>query len=577
MFSSSARFSVTGFFLAISQILLYFFMAFSSAVIADWNSGVTIEDVSTRIAINVVDDGVQVSVDLAESGIARIHAGKTGDSTGGMTFNEFAKQAIIIQGLNPITESPIDDESGQAGSNAKTTVFFPFSKGQPEQLHIIPVFKIIEKAGDKNLVTVSHHGLPVIDHGVLTGAETLSLDWQDPWYSHFLNPKLKRGHTDPLMAFLYIEPQQIKSEIVVRVKEMAYWTDLGLRDNNVIYSEEFASVKQKIGQFLLAQNKVSADTKVLSPSLERVDYIRMGASDIQAYEPRQAQRQVATLIGVSIIHQTKELPEKVQWQWSLFNKKIQRVAIRAYDPAGLFDSYVTPEYRIFEWENMLADIDLLELENMPKSIPVMVKKSQALTQYYWLAGILGFLVLSAVSSKFISPQFRKYTQVATALIILVTGLYLWKSGDLRFGMGQAELDKQQARPVLKQLLWNVYQAFESVQEDATYDQLAYSISGSLRETLYLQNRQALLLEDGGWSKVKRIEIQRLADSSNLEGDSHLFDCEWLVVGEVIHWGHQHRRENVYRANIKIAPIDGTWKIVELESISQQRVDEVESL
>ena len=570
MFSRGANLSADGFFSSIFRGVLCFFIA-ASAVIADWNSGVTIEDVSTRIAINIVDDGIEVTVDLADSGIAQLHAGKTDGSTRAMTLNEFAKQAIKIQGLNPIIKSPLDDES------AKTEVFFPFSNGRPQQLHIVPVFKIIEKAGDKSLVTVSHHGLPVIDHGVLTEAETLSLDWQDPWYSHFLNPKLKRGHTDPVMAFLYIEPQQIKSEIVVRVKEMANWTDLGLRDKQMIYPDEFASVKQKIGQFFLAQNKVSADAIVLSPSLDRVDYIRMGAADIQAYEPQQAQRQVATLIGVSIVHQTKKLPEKVQWQWNLFNEKIQRVAIRAYDPAGLFDSYVTPDYRVFEWENMLADIDLPELADKPQSIPVMVKKDQGLMRYYWLAGILGVLVLSAVSSKFISPQFRKYLQIATVLIILVTGFYLWKSGDLRFGMAQADLDKQQARPVLKQLLWNVYQAFESIQEDATYDQLAYSISGNLRETLYLQNRQALLLDDGGWSKVKRIEIQSLVDRTDLLGDGHLLDCEWLVVGEVIHWGHQHRRENVYRANIKVAPIEGTWKIVELESISQQRVDGADSL
>jgi hypothetical protein len=575
MFQRSTKLCAAS-FLVVLQVFLVFFIT-ASVVIADWNSGVTIEDVSIRIAINVVDDGVHVTVDLTESAIAKLRASGADDTSAENILNDYAEQVVKIQQLSPRIKPATENEVTKAGTRATKEVFFPFIKGRSQQLNIVPVFKIIEKAGDKHLITVAHHGLPVIDHGVLTGAETLSLDWQDPWYSHFLNPKLKRGHTDPVMAFLYIEPQQIKSEIVVRVKEIANWTDLGLRDSKVIYPDEFALVKQKIGQFLLAQNKVSADAKELSPSLDRVDYIRMGAADIQAYEPQQAQRQVATLIGVSIIHQTKELPKKVHWQWNLFNEKIQRVAIRAYDPAGLFDSYVTPDYRVFEWENMLADIDLPELENKPKSIPVMVKESQGLTQYYWLAGVFGFLVLSILSSKFISSQFRKYIQVATALIILVTGLYLWKSGDLRFGMAQAELDKQQARPVLKQLLWNVYQAFESVQEDATYDQLAYSVSGNLRETLYLQNRQALLLEDGGWSKVKKVEIQSLADRSNLLGDGHLFDCEWLVVGEVIHWGHQHRRENVYRANIKIAPIDGTWKIVELESISQQRVDGAESL
>ena len=577
MFSRSAKLSTDIFFSAVFSILLCFFIS-ASLVFADWNSGATIEDVSTRIAINVVDDGVHVTVDLTETAVAQLHAGKI-ESGKPYTLGEFAKHVIKIQSgqqLSPIIKSS-GDQSANAESSLIAEVFFSFPKDKPQQLHIDPVFELIKKAGDKYLVTVSHYGLPVIDHGVLTEAETLSLDWQDPWYSYFLNPKLKRGHTDPVMAFLYIEPQQIKSEIVVRVKEMANWTDLGLRDNKVIYPDEFASAKKKIGQFLLSKNNVSADAIALSPSLDRIDYIRMRASDIQAYEPQQAQSQVATLIGVSIIHQTKKLPEKVQWQWNLFNEQIQRVAIRAYDPAGLFDSYVTPDYQVFEWENMLADIDLPELADKPQSIPVLVNKSQSLTQYYWLVGVLGFLVLSAVCCKFISLQFWKYAQVATALIILVTGFYFWKNGNFHFGTSQVDLDKQQVRPVLKQLLWNVYQAFESVQEDATYDQLAYSVSGNLRETLYLQNRQALLLEDGGWSKVKRIDIQSLADRSDLFADGHLYDCEWLVVGEVIHWGHQHRRENVYRANIKIAPIEGAWKIVELESISQQRVDAAKSL
>jgi len=540
-------------------------------VIADWNSGVTIEDVSTRIAIDIVDDGVEVSIDLKENAITQFYAKKTTDTSASnelISLDQFALQAIKIQ-AGDILKARIKS-STKNDNNAAIKVFLPFVKAQPQQLDIIPDFKSIEKAGEKYIITVSHQGLPVIDHGVLTSAESLNLNWQDPWYSQFSNPKLQRGHSDPVMAFLYIEPQQIKSEVVVRIKEIAAWAKLELRDDILIHPDEYAEIKQKVGQYLLAQNKISTgDVATATPILDRVDYIRMGASDIQAYEPQQAQRQVATLIGVSVIHPIPAIPAKIQWHWDLFNEKIQRIAIRAYDPAGLFDSYVTPDYPVFEWENMLADIDLPELDNKPKSIAVVVDSSKQTAQLYVLFGIIAFILFFSLSYKYTPSHIRKYTHTVLLLIAL-TGVYsLFSKGLLN--INSTQLDKAQAKPILKQLIWNVYQAFEATQEEATYDQLAYSVSGDLIESLYLQHRQSFLVQDGAWAKVKNIEIQNL-ESSTTSDDSYLFDCEWLVTGDVIHWGHQHRRDNLYRANIKISAIDKHWKIIGLESIAQQRVN-----
>ncbi len=558
--------------------IILLFLVTSKFAIADWNSGVTIEDVSTRIAVNVLDDGVQVTIDLEAKAVKQLKKSESQQQP--ITVDDFSLTVIKInakQQLTPSIKKSPNKNNKATASGSIISVFYPFSNEiKPEQIKINPAFNLIKQAGDNYIITVSHHGLPVIDHGVLTNAETLSLNWQDPWYSHFLNPKLKRDHNDLVMAFLYIEPRRIKSEFVIRIKEMADWANLELRDDMMIYPDEFASIKQKVGEFLLAQNKLTADTNILPPTLERVDYIRMGAADIQAYEPQQAQRQVATLIGVSLTHQTKALPTKVEWQWKLFNKKIQQVAIRAYDPAGLFDSYVTPDYPVFEWENMLADIDLTELSGSPKTTPVPVEETNNTSQYYWLSGIIGFLLISLIGCHYINPRFKFFIQLFIVFVTLAASYSLIKTGKLNLAMNSVSLNDEKAKPVLNQLLWNVYQAFESTQEEVAYDQLADSVSGDLRETLYLQNRQSFLAQDGAWSKVKSIEIQNLSNQSSSLDDGYLFDCEWLVVGEVIHWGHQHRRENLYRANIKISPQEGHWKIFQLESIGQQRVDGTES-
>lgn len=569
MFPKHANLSRNHLFLAYLQIILCFFVL-SSTVRADWNSGVTIEDISTRIAIDVIDEGILVSIDLKEKAVTQLYAVRPEKSKALLDLNQFALKLIQItaeQTLKPTIKTPATAEIKKPA--AFITVFYPFLTAQPQQIDIAPDFKAISTAGKQYVITVSHQGLPVIDHGVLTSTESLLLDWQDPWYSHFNNPKLKRDHNDPVMAFLYIESQQIKSEVVVRIKEMASWANLELRDPLLIYPDEFASLKQKVAAFLLSKNKlVTGSTS--NPILDRVDYIKMGASDIQAYEPQQAQKQVSTLIGVSIIHPITEIPNKIQWHWELFSDKIQRIAMRAYDPAGLFDSYVTAKYPVFEWENMLADIDLPELVSKAKVTVVKVDTSQAEARQYTLLGILGFLILFIISYIFTPSLIRKYTHSVILLFTLAITYPLFQTGNISFK--QTNLTDQQAQPILNQLLWNVYQAFEATEEIATYDQLAYSVSGDLIETLYLQNRESFLTQDGGWAKTASIEIQSIKQlTANFDG-SYLFDCEWLVSGEVIHWGHQHRRDNVYHATLSIMPIEGNWKITALESIGQQRVD-----
>ncbi len=550
-----------------------FFVAsfISNFVLADWNSGITIEDVSTRIAINVIDDGVEVTVDLAEKAVTKLQSDSLASDKTGL-IDAFVKKAVHIR-----ADRELASELKPDVVEGSRVMFFRFSK-QPKQLEIIPDFKAIEKAGEKYLITVAHQGLPVIDHGVLTSKETLIMDWQDPWYSHFKNPELKRGHSDPVMAFLYIEPRQIKSEIVVRVKEMAGWMDLGLRDKAVIHPDEFPVVKEKIGKFLLAKDNISADSQKLISVLERTDYIRMGAADIQAYKPQKVQNQAATLVGVSIVHQVKEIPKNIQWRWGLFNERIQRVAIRAYDPAGLFDSYVTPKYPVFEWDNMLADLDLPALEGNPQSMPVPVEETDQGLKYLWLIVVaVGLLFLiTLIGHRFFGLRLRRVLMPAVLVVGSMIGFLSLNNGRSVLG-AELGLGEQRAKIVLKQLLWNIYQAFEAAQEDAAYDRLAFSVSGDLQETLFLQNRQSFLVADGALSDIKNIEIQRLTNIAPVFGDRNIFDCEWLVAGEVIHWGHQHRRENIYHAKIKLVPIDGYWKILEIEPVGQQRVDEKEKI
>ena len=64
---------------------------------------------------------------------------------------------------------------------------------------------------------VYHKSIPVNDFRFLAPDLELNLNWRDPWYSKFSNPNVKRHHSSSLMSFLYIEPFEVRHEILVRL------------------------------------------------------------------------------------------------------------------------------------------------------------------------------------------------------------------------------------------------------------------------------------------------------------------------------------------------------------------------
>jgi hypothetical protein len=52
----------------------------------------------------------------------------------------------------------------------------------------------------------------------------------------------------------------------------------------------------------------------------------------------------------------------------------------------------------------------------------------------------------------------------------------------------------------------------------------------------------------------------------------LFHAQWTAMGTVGHWGHIHMRKNQYEANITVEPVDGAWKITDLELLEEKRID-----
>ena len=189
----------------------------------------------------------------------------------------------------------------------------------------------------------------------MSGEVTLDLDWSDPWYSRFRHPNLRRQFDAPLSAYLYIEPYEVRKEIIVRPKDLQQWLDLGLRDDGVIPVDQQEELKKRIAQFLSEKNPVSIDGRRAEGRLDRIHFIHRTLRTTGIIEPPVDLDATSATLGVIFVYPIDELPEEVSMKWELFSPKIQSIPAVASDEAGGLPAEVTPDDPVLVWKNYLTN------------------------------------------------------------------------------------------------------------------------------------------------------------------------------------------------------------------------------
>jgi len=474
--------------------------------------------------------------------------------------------------INPYTrqrvaEAPADKRVLYA------VIIYPFD-GKPQHITMVPPLDDEGRARVTMGFIAYHKAVPIIDFRYLGAPATLTLDWSDPWYSKFDNPNLKRHHKSALMSFLYVEPHEVRHEVLIRVKDLANWMDLGLRGEEYIEVDELDILKQRIGSFLLSKNIVKVDGEALKPILDRSNYVTVGISGIQILEQPQRLEISTAIIGVIIAYLTEGMPQHVTVDWELFTDQVQQVPATATDPAGPLPTFLTPDDNVHTWTNYLknytpptvAQVAVKDTVNK-LSIPLgslfgLILFIMALwwlwyrrqhQQPYWIA------LLTAFAGLVIAVVTFPYTQLSvnrpTALI----------SG----------LSNDESKLIMHSLLKNVYRSFDFRDESDVYDKLALSVQGDLLEEIYLQNRKSFAVKKAGGAQARVKEIEILdagAEPLSSDGKGFGVKAKWTAQGSVGHWGHVHTRKNYYDAMVNVEVIDGYWKITDLELLEEKRLD-----
>ncbi len=453
-------------------------------------------------------------------------------------------------------ELPTPDD--EATLVIRATIIFAFDE-RPDSLTLVAP----RETGLANIGFVLYHrGVAVNDYRYLSGGNTVNLDWQDAWYSAFSERSLRRQYYSAMTGFLYVEPYEVRKEIIVRPSDIQQYVDLGLDGETTIPADRHDEIKDKVVEFLNGHFPLKIDGEPVVGTIERVNFLKRTLRSSVVVDNQDIELLPAT-IGVIYVFPTEGLPKVVEMEWDLFNEKSPVIPASTVDQAGALPVLLEPGFSTLRWDNFLRYPELPTLTDIAKP-PTGLQTFAGSGRWLMLAlsiVLLAGLLRSNSANRTLSRPLLSFSLSAMVVTILFFHQHR-----------QVEMNDERLMQLVGDLLHNVYRAFDYRGEEVIYDVLEKSVSGDLLTDIYLETQKGLELVNQGGArvKVKSTEVSN-AELVARDGNQLTIASDWNVSGSVGHWGHVHQRRNAYRANLEISEIDGVWKLTGLEILEEQRL------
>ena len=391
--------------------------------------------------------------------------------------------------------------------------------GKPERITFTPPLDAEGATGVTTGFLAFHKEVPVNDFRYLSGASTLILDWDDPWFTAFENRNLARHHRWPQMSFLYIEPRQVRHEMLVRVRDLMEWTQEDPDVRAILSGDEKLQLQQAAREFFIGTNPLRIDEVLARKSAFRAEYLRITPVGLKVIEPDVPIDASAAILGVSLSYWIESLPMTVSVDWQLFDERVQRVPTNAIDPAGPFPGFVTADDPRIEWQNFL----------------------------------------------------KKYQEPVVRMISTDSdGFVNWKALRLAF-LGTP--DEETAARIVRDILENSAVAFLERDPEALDAALLNIVAneGLADVRTELARAFAVPTTGGGVASVESIrelELTDITELSTAEGFSVL--AGWTETAAGRHWGHVDNRNLRFRALMDIVHDDDHWKLLGVTVVDIQQ-------
>jgi len=270
------------------------------------------------------------------------------------------------------------------------------------------------------------------------------------------------------------------------------------------------------------------------------------------------------IIGLTLVYETPGMADEIRIDWRLFSETVRKIEATTTDPFGGATMILSPEENGLHWKSRLSGYRVPVIEEViveKKRLPVV--------------SIVIFLVALAL---LISSIRRKPLLSGRPVLLSIVGLGFVAYPFLRFPVDlpwvtQWKPSTERTSIILDGLLTNVYRAFDVRDESRVYDRLATSVMGDQLTQIYLENRQALELENrgGAQANVDDVELLSVKQVTASEEGGFVADALWTVSGSVSHFGHTHYRRNKNHALVTFEKDGDTWKIRRIELIEEDRL------
>lgn len=575
-----------------THYLIFIFFLSSSTAMADFINLIQADKCETILEIFINDSHILAKLEIGEQDYPwfsdvipqRYFEDGFSNMEKSNRWSHFMKQQFVLKAgnRNLIGEIKLIEErvrvpraslyTGLADSTLlnKKIIYVEIEYQIPSRTGEISITPPIQEGYQASLANIGfivyHKTIPVNDLRFLGVTETLHLDWEDPWYSIFENKNISRHHSSSFMSFLYIEPFEVRHEILGRVKDLEGWIDFNYEMDDMIEVAEQDSLKTLIANFLVQRNIVTIDGDKRKPIIDRIHFVEISLSGIQIIEIPKPLPYASAIIGVIFAYPDPGMPKEITIHWDLFNDKIQKVPSMSIDPAGPWPYDLQPSDSVLKWTNFLKHYKLptvteQKVEIATIHIPLFTIVFLLMMLFTLFRNHWSFIGLS---------KWRKFFFV----LYILLGIFTFPVGyetTVPF-FEKSSYSAPEAKELISQLLKNTYRAFDFREEGDIYDKLSLCNDSDLLQEIYLQTRKSMVIENQGGIEAKIDEVLLTkVEEQPIEEEGLAYRCNWIVKGVVGHWGHKHRRVNQYDAIIKIRPSDGVWKMFDLDIIEEKRL------
>ena len=405
-------------------------------------------------------------------------------------------------------------------------IVYPFDDN-PISLQIIPPLD------EQGIVTANigfvayHQAVPITDFRYLGQAAKLNINWQDPWYTKFVNKNLSRHHKYPLMLYLYVEPRQVRLESLLRISDISELTSFNPDDIQLNAEEKRQQLQAHIKNYYAANGSLQIDGKLLEPESIRVEFLTISLKGLKVIENTSVVDESSLLVGISQQFYIEALPQKIESSWQFFNQRIDRIPVTVTDPVGPLMNLIDKDDPEFGWQNFL----------------------------------------------------KKYSDAVLAPVDVDTG---W-SINIPY-LGKMKIvnqlpDKQQALSIVSGTLDNVRVAFIEKKPDNLSRVIGEIISAdetTLLRADTLKNELAKLFAPkvtggsiGAVQAFKDLQIINVRKTDKPEGFSATIGGSANISAK--HWGHVDQRQIDFQLLLDLVEDDSQWRLADLTVINIKEV------